>query len=189
MPVPICDPFGLGREVADLADRVEAVGLGDPHDVEPDALQVADLRDGRLEIAAGVVDRRQLSFIAATERSSGRAAVVQVAGAEPLQVERDVAVPGAVARRSTTSPAARRSPRQARRGRPRCARSRRSGGRGRLAEAEATQRRLDAVDRLSSAATVTGVPYGTRTGQARRGRLVPRAQAERRATGRGRRTS
>jgi hypothetical protein len=36
-------PLGAGRQVAEEADAVEAVGLGDPHQVEPGLLQVGDL--------------------------------------------------------------------------------------------------------------------------------------------------
>ena len=37
------DPLGLGRDVAELADRVEAVGLGHEHDVQPGLLEVGEL--------------------------------------------------------------------------------------------------------------------------------------------------
>ena len=45
------DPLGVGGEVAHERDGVEAVGLGDPHDVEARLLQ----RDHRLDLSDRVV--------------------------------------------------------------------------------------------------------------------------------------
>ncbi len=54
------DPLGLGGEVADLADRVEAVRLGDPHLIEADLFELDHAID-RLFEPAGVIDHhRQL---------------------------------------------------------------------------------------------------------------------------------
>ncbi len=49
------DPRGPGRQEAQLADRVEGVGLGDQRDVDADLLQFDDLVD-RLEEAARVAE-------------------------------------------------------------------------------------------------------------------------------------
>jgi len=49
-------PLGAGGDIAELADRVETVGLRDEHDVEPGLLVVAQLRD-RFGETAAVVDR------------------------------------------------------------------------------------------------------------------------------------
>ena len=59
------DPVGLGRQVADLADGVEAVRLGDPDHVEAGLLELDhDLVDRLLELT-GVVDRhRELHAVA-----------------------------------------------------------------------------------------------------------------------------
>ncbi len=50
------DALGLGGQVAHEARRVEAVGLGDPHHVEADLLELGDLAGGLL-VASGVVQR------------------------------------------------------------------------------------------------------------------------------------
>jgi hypothetical protein len=54
---PELDRAGLGRQIAELTDRVVGIRLGHQHDVSADLLQLDDVIHGFLE-AAGVVQRK-----------------------------------------------------------------------------------------------------------------------------------
>ena len=89
-----------------------------------------------------------------------RRSAVEVAAAEALEIDRDVAIAGGL-HRGDDRLAFARSPSAARRGRPRCAPSRRSAARAPAAD----PRRCSAASARSirpSSPTVTSVPYGIR---------------------------
>ena len=87
---------------------------------------------------------------------------VEVARPEAFEVEGDVAVAGAPARRRPPRRAARRHAVEVVERRPRGGRCRRSGGRGAARKPRRAQARPRPARPAPSTPTVTGVPYGTR---------------------------